>query len=108
MTRRKLNDLWRKFESLRASRGDVSVRQLVGLATSLGRRKKKKRRGEPMYVSDTFPFLRPIPIPGHSKISPRTAQKILTWLEADFFHWDEKLHQQEIQTKKTKKLAKRR
>jgi len=54
-----------------------------------------------MYVSDVFP-LRPIPIPAHSRISPKTAMKILTWLEDDFFHWDEKLDQQEIQTKKTK------
>jgi hypothetical protein len=101
MDRRKLNNLRRKHESLRSSRGDISARQLVGLATSLGRSRKKKQTGEPMYVSDVFP-LRPIPIPAHSKISPKTAIKILTWLEDDFFYWDEKLRQQEIQTKKTK------
>jgi len=106
MDRRKLNNLRRKHESLRSSRGDISGRQLRGLATSLGRKLKKgKQTGEPMYVSDIFP-VRPIPIPAQSRISPKTAIKILTWLENDFFLWEEKLHQQEIQTKKTKNHGK--
>lgn len=54
-----------------------------------------------MYVSDIFP-LRSIPIPAHSRITPKTAIKILTWLENDFFCWEEKLGLQEIQAKKTK------
>jgi hypothetical protein len=101
MDLRKLNNLRRKHASLRSSGGDISGRELIRLANSLGRRRKKKQTGEPMYVSDVFP-LRPIPIPDHSRISPKTAVKILTWLEEDFFYWDEKLYQEEIKTKKTK------
>ncbi|PIU53697.1 MAG: hypothetical protein COS90_04740 [Deltaproteobacteria bacterium CG07_land_8_20_14_0_80_60_11] len=57
-----------------------------------------------MYVSDAFPQLRPIPIPSHPRIAiPKTALKILTWLEDDFFYWDEKLHLEEIQTKQNKR-----
>jgi hypothetical protein len=58
-----------------------------------------------MYVSDIFP-LRSIPIPAHSKITPKTAIKILTWLEIDFSQWEEKLDQQEIQAKKIKNHGK--
>ena len=56
-----------------------------------------------MYVSDAFPQLRPIPIPSHPRVAiSKTAIKILTWLEGDFFCWEEKLLKQEIQTKDTK------
>lgn len=102
MDRRKLNDLRRKHESFRSSFGNISSRKLAGLAVSLGRRRVKKQTGEPMYVSDAFPGqLRPIPIPSHPRVAvPKTALKILTWLEADFFQWEEFLNQQEIKNKK--------
>lgn len=102
-----LKKLKRKLERLQSSPGNISSRKLAGLAVSLGRRRVKKQTGEPMYVSDVFPLLRPIPIPAHPRVAiPKTATKILTWLENDFFHWEEKLHQQEIQTKKTKNHGK--
>jgi hypothetical protein len=104
MNRKALNKLRRRLEEFQSSPGNISSRKLAGLAISLGRRRVKKQTGEPMYVSDAFPKqLRPIPIPSHPRVAiSKTAIKILTWLENDFFHWEEKLQQQEIQTKHIK------
>jgi len=96
-----LKKLRRQLESLQSSPGNISSRKLAGLAVSLGRRRVKKQTGEPMYVSDAFPQLRPIPIPSHPRIAiPKTAIKILTWLETDIFEWERFIHQQEIQNRK--------
>ena len=102
MDSKSLKKLRRKLEGFRSSPGNISSRKLAGLAESLGRRRVKKQTGEPMYVSDAFPHLRPIPIPAHPRVAvPKTAIKILTWLEVDFFEWEESLRQQE--SKKNKK-----
>jgi hypothetical protein len=100
-----LEKLRRKLESLQSSPGNISSRRLVRFAESLGRRRVKKQTGEPMYVSDVFPHLRPIPIPAHPRIAiPKTAIKILTWLEAfDFQEWEKLLQQHEIQKQKKRK-----
>jgi hypothetical protein len=96
-----LKKLRRKLESLLSSPGNISSRKLAGLAESLGRRRVKKQTGEPMFVSDVFPHLRPIPIPAHPRVAiSRTAIKILTWLEVDFSEWEKFLYQQEIQKQK--------
>jgi len=58
-----------------------------------------------MYVTNIF-SLRPIPIPAHSIIRQKTAMKILTWLEHDLFYWEEKLKNEETQTKKNKNQGK--
>lgn len=104
MDLKRLTKLRHQLESLQSSPGNISSRKLEGLAISLGRRRVKKQTGEPMYVSDAFPQLRPIPIPSHPRVAiPKTAIKILTWLEVDIFEWERYLHQQEIQNKNNKK-----
>jgi hypothetical protein len=101
MDSKRLKKLRWKLESLQSSPGNISSRKLAGLAESLGRRRVKKQTGEPMYVSDVFPHLRPIPIPAHPRIAvSKTAMKILTWLEVDFYEWEKFLHQQETQKQK--------
>lgn len=107
MDHKKLEKLRQEHDRLKFSQGDVSGRQLRGLATRLGRKLKKgKQTGEPMFVSEVFRELRPIPIPAHKQISPGTKRKVLTWLESDFFAWDEKLCQQENQDKGSTKKGK--
>jgi hypothetical protein len=94
MDRRRLTRIRRKAAALR--RSQPKARELVALATQLGR-KKVDRGKEPMYESDAFPHLRPLSIPNHKgrDMPSGTKNSILTQLEDDLDAWEEALFRQE-------------
>jgi hypothetical protein len=90
MTPAKLRKLQSRLSQLRGS--SVKPRKLEGLAKTLGR-KRVKRGSEPTWVNETFPALRPLSIPHHSRDVKRfTAESILDQLEAqDVAAWERHL-----------------
>jgi hypothetical protein len=90
----RLDELQAEIDALRACVHNVRPDDLVSLAKKLGREKSKKGK-HPTYESYLMPEKNPLSIPGHPKIKPGTARKILDELEADVFGLREKLEQQE-------------
>jgi hypothetical protein len=90
MTAAKLRKLKARLQQWRGS--SVKPRKLEALAKALGR-KRVKRGSEPTWVSESFPNLRPLGIPHHSKEIKRfTAGNILDQLEAqDVVAWERRL-----------------
>lgn len=79
--------LRRKIESLRG-KGGVKSSEIESLAKNLGR-KRHKRGSEPTWINESFPHLRPVSIPHHSKgLNRYTARAILDQLEADLEAWE--------------------
>jgi hypothetical protein len=99
MTRNKLNKIRRKIEELRDS--SAKANDIQRLAKQLGR-VKIKRGKEPTWVSAEFgDALRPLSIPDHGgrDFAPGTKHAILNHLEDDVNAWDEKLTQQEKESR---------
>lgn len=92
MKREKLRKLRRKHSALLKKPGNVSSRELVSLAKSLGR--KKSDRGKHLtWVSTLLNDATPISIPEHPGTLPRyTAGNILDQLEQDIFMFEEELN----------------
>ena len=92
MTKKRLNGLIRKLDDLRSAPANITSRELISIAKSLGRRRKKKRRGEPIYISIIFPQLSPLRIPQHpGALKPLTALSVLNQLDEDIHQWEEDL-----------------
>lgn len=94
MTLKKLRRIIRKIEELRRRPRSVRSSELERLAKSLGRERKKKQTGEPMYVakpeSEALVETRAYAIPSHPGNLPiGTALSILNSLEGDVFRWRE-------------------
>jgi len=103
MTPKKLKKLAEKIRSLRRQAGSVHDRKLAEVAKSLGRQ-KAKGDGHPQYIS----ALRPgrITIPAHSQpLKNGTTHAILDELEADVFHWKERLKSQKNGTSEESRIA---
>jgi hypothetical protein len=97
MDRRKLDKIIRDLE--RCGRSATKLSELEDLARRLGRERRAKRRGEPMWDSTVFDHLDPIAIPGHPSrdVRPGTKTTILALLWDDVAAWEEVL-QAEAQT----------
>ena len=87
MTLKKIEELRRRIAELRVQ-GQVSSRELEGLAEAVGRQKRKTGK-HPMYVLKARP---PLSIPHHSQpLKRRTKDSILTTLESDLATKEEEL-----------------
>jgi hypothetical protein len=99
MTRNKLSKIRRAIEELRgASAKAIDIQRL---AKQLGR-VKIKRGKEPTWVSADFgDMLRPLSIPDHGgrDFPPGTKNSMLNSLEDDVFAWDERLTQEERESR---------
>jgi hypothetical protein len=82
--------LRRELERLRGKvRSGIPYRELESLAAGLDRKHVKGRGKEHVWVSQTFPDLRPVSIPGHPRpVFESTAKKILYALEEDLERWE--------------------
>jgi hypothetical protein len=95
MTKKKLAKLRRELKQLRDAKYSLKLSDLTGFAKKLGRKENSSRGKEPTYVSIYFPELRPLSIPGHTKVNPFTANSILDSLEADLDRLETWLDEQE-------------
>jgi hypothetical protein len=89
MTRKKLNKLWQEISRMR--RAPQNADALESLATRLGRKKRRGKRGkEPIWLSDAFLNLSPLSIPHHGgrDLAHGTKESILDQLEDDWLAWD--------------------
>jgi len=101
MNFKSLERIRRRLEDYRAAPANIPSGELVKVAKSLGRRRKKKRRGEPIYISTIFPQLSPLRIPSHPGALPRyTALSVLNQLDEDILQWEEYLGKSKTQTEK--------
>jgi hypothetical protein len=90
MIKRTLDRLKRRIDELRLAPANVTSHELVSIAKSLGRKRKKKRRGEPVYISLIFERLSPLRIPSHPGALPRfTALSVLNQFDEDVLQWEE-------------------
>jgi len=91
MNARKLAKIKADIDSAR--RKAVTARDLIAIATALGRKEFTGRGKEPTYLSTVFPFARPIAIPkhGNATIPPGTKKNILNDLEDDWLRFKEKV-----------------
>jgi hypothetical protein len=94
MDGRKLAKIRRQIESLQKRPVDIRPRELIRLATALGR-KEVNRGKEPTYESTELdtPVVA-IPKHGGATLSPGTARNILDQLELDVFLWQQRLDDQ--------------
>jgi hypothetical protein len=94
MDRKRLDNLRRERAALRRSPQKATA--LQSFAERLGR-KRVGRGKEPTYVSDAFPNLRPLSIPGHKgrDLAIGTKNSILNQLDDDLTAWEEWLDSQE-------------
>lgn len=91
MTERQLRRIRAEADALR-QRGGVKSRELQRVAGKLRRRKRKHRTAEPMWVSEPFPYLRPLAIPEHpGDLNRFTARTVLDELEKDMGEWEKHL-----------------
>jgi hypothetical protein len=78
----KLGKLRKRLNSLEG-RGSVKSAEIEALAVALGR-VRHKRGSEPTWVNESYPHLRPVSIPHHTRDLNRfTARAILRQLEED-------------------------
>jgi hypothetical protein len=91
MDDRKLAKIRREIDSARQK--GVTARDLIRIATALGRREFGGRGKEPTFISTPFPHARPISIPkhGNKNLKPGTKKNILNDLENDWLRHMEKL-----------------
>ncbi len=83
MNRRKLRQLRKRLQALRARARNIESRELEKLARALGR-KRAERGKEPTFISTLLPQSRPLSIPHHSAtLKIGTARNILDQLEKD-------------------------
>jgi hypothetical protein len=87
-----------KLEKIRreinaARRKAVTARDLLRIASALGRSEFTGRGKEPTFVSKPFPLARPISIPkhGNKNLKPGTKKNILNDLENDWLRHKEQL-----------------
>jgi hypothetical protein len=94
MDRKRLEKLRLELASLR--RSQPKAKDLGALAGRLGRRLENRAK-HPIYVSDSFPHLRPLPIPNHKgrDLPNGTKNSILNQPEDDLHAWNEYLSQEE-------------
>jgi hypothetical protein len=88
MNKNKLNKIVRKIEQLKAGSANVHSKELIRVATKLGR-KLDNRGKEPTYVNEYFPKLKPISIP--AECARFTKLNVLTQLDDDIFQWYEEI-----------------
>lgn len=91
MDERKLEKIRRDIDAARQKA--VTARDLIRIATALGRREFGGRGKEPTFVSEPFPRARPISIPKHGSknLKPKTKRNILNDLEDDWLKHKEQL-----------------
>lgn len=91
MNKKKLAKIRGELSACR-KRGGIKPDELERLAKELGR-SRFKRGKEPTWISETFPYLRPLSIPHHgmSDLNRFTAQTIIDQLESDVECWEEHL-----------------
>lgn len=91
MNRRKLRQLRKRLNALRARPGNIKSGELESLARALGR-KRANRGKEPTFISEVLPRNRPLSIPHHATtLKPGTARNILDQLEKDIDDLEELL-----------------
>jgi hypothetical protein len=92
MTPAKLRKIHARLRQLRGA--SAKARKVEALAKALGR-SRVKRGSEPTWVNDSFPELRPVSIPHHSRELKRfTTESILDQLEAqDIAAWHRRLEE---------------
>ena len=81
----RIRRLRHRIQKLRLGKAQVKPRQLVSLATAIGR-VLDKRGKEPTYVLRPLP---PLSIPHHGKISKHTVDSMLDDLERDLDYLEE-------------------
>jgi hypothetical protein len=79
---RKARKIRRIHSKLYAGCANTKSRDLVRFAGLVGRYRIKKG-DEPTFLSEPFPYLRPLTIPGHTMVKKFTAKNILDQLEED-------------------------
>ncbi|MHB8629952.1 MAG: hypothetical protein ACYDBJ_27255 [Aggregatilineales bacterium] len=94
MTKAKLAKLWKKLNSLRTRKGNITDKEMVQFAESCGRYRRPGGT-HPTYLSD-LPGRKPLNIPSHGgkSIPVGTAGAILDELEADLWIIQEELDNQ--------------
>ena len=91
MNRRKLRQLRKRLQALRARARNIESRELEKLARAIGR-KRVGRGKEPTFISTLLPQSRPLSIPHHSAtLKIGTASNILDQLEKDLDDLEELL-----------------
>ncbi len=80
-----------------ARRKSVTARDLIAIATALGRREQTGRGKEPLYVSTLLPNVFPIAIPkhGNANFKPGTKKNILNDLEGDWLKLKEQIDKED-------------
>src|SRR5437867_4284922 len=103
MDKKKISNLRRELKQLRAGKYNLKTKKLTRFAGKIGRKPDTTRGKEPTYVSESFPELNPLSIPGHKAVNPFTADNIMDTFEADLDKWEDRLEEQEAkQAKETK------
>ena len=91
MDKQKLSRLRKRIQALRSRLGNIRSRELISLATALGR-KRNNRGKEPTFISELLPHSRPITITEHPRaLKKGTAGSILDRLEEDIDLLEEQL-----------------
>lgn len=88
MHRNRLDKIRAELEGFRFSQMKES--EAESLARRLGRSPRSGKHQ--VWQSDEFPWLRPFPIPTHSRdLSPRVKTSVLDCLEEDVLAWEQRL-----------------
>lgn len=91
MSKRKLRQLRKRLQALRARVRNIESRELESLARAVGR-KRADRGKEPTFIHTLLPQSRPLSIPHHSAaLKVGTASNILDQLEKDLDDLEELL-----------------
>ena len=92
MNQRKLAKLRTALRAHRLNPIGIRPRELVSIASKLGRTKKSGFTNEPTYVRTRDPQLTPpLSIPAHSELKPGTARSIIDALLDDCDDWEQYL-----------------
>lgn len=88
MNRKRLEKLRGVLERLRRG-ADIPRKELEGLSSKAGRRRRSQQTGEQRWESERFPDLMPLSIPKSTPVKTYTARSVLDQLEEDLDRWDE-------------------
>lgn len=90
MNLKTLRKLRRQLEQLLLSPAGIKGSELRSIAEKLGRKKKKKQGGEPTWVREDCPQLRPpLSIPQHAtEMKKWTAKSVIHQLLSDVDEWE--------------------
>jgi hypothetical protein len=91
-----------ELQQLRLSKYNLKRSDLVRFAERVGRYPYMKHGKEPTWRSD-IPGRNPLSIPGHRKVKPYTANKILDILEADIDTLEDMLEEKERRQNENRK-----